>query len=192
LNWEAATVRWVNGLVGRSQILDATMFQLSEGWLPFVPVAFAIAFWIWKERRQAILSVFSLTVGILLADFVGARIKSLVGRPRPCQVFEEWNRLGGCGGAFSMPSNHVLNTAVAAGFLQVLYPKSGWFMWPLVGVQAFSRLFVAAHYPSDVLVGGLIGGVIGVGLGLLLLRWRRPGGATAPTYSGVERFAEND
>lgn len=182
MNWEVATVRWANGLVGWSPVLDSVMYQLSDGWIPFIPLAIVIGIWIWKQRRKALLPVASLTIGILLADFVGARIKSAVGRPRPCHVFEEWNRLGGCGGAFSMPSNHVLNTAVAAGFLQVLYPKSGWFMWPLVAIQAFSRMFVAAHYPSDVLVGGLLGSAIGVGLGLALINWRRrravPGLAT--------------
>ncbi len=149
------------------------MVQLSGGWVPWALIALAIGVWVWRERRQAFVPLLSLTGGVLLADFAGAQIKSAVGRPRPCHVFEVWNVIGGCGGAFSMPSNHVLNTAAAAGFLQVLYPKSGWIMWPLVAVQAFSRMFVAAHYPTDVLVGGLIGSAMGVGLGLLLVGWRR-------------------
>ncbi|MFV1988109.1 MAG: phosphatase PAP2 family protein [Gemmatimonadota bacterium] len=173
MNWEAEAVRWANGLVGRSAVLDGIMAQLSDGWIPWALIALAIGYWVWRERRRAFAPLLSLTGVVLLADFAGAQLKAAVGRPRPCQVFEVWNRVGGCGTAFSMPSNHVLNTAAAAGFLQVLYPKSGWIMWPLVVVQAFSRMFVAAHYPTDVLVGALVGSALGVGLGLLLAAWRR-------------------
>ena len=86
----------------------------------------------------------------------------------------------GCGGTFSFPSNHALNTAAAAAFAQVLYPVTGWVTWPLVVLVGFSRVYVGAHYVSDVLGAWVIGGMLGAGGALLLKRWRkfRPTGVT--------------
>jgi undecaprenyl-diphosphatase len=74
---------------------------------------------------------------------------------------------------FSFPSNHAANTAALAAFLQVLYPKSGWITWPIVAVVGFSRVFIGAHYVTDVLGGWMLGGVIGGGTAWLLLQWPR-------------------
>jgi membrane-associated phospholipid phosphatase len=164
--WEEAVVRWANGFAGRSAALDTVMAQLSHGWWPFLLVAIAVAYWLWRERRRGLYEFATLAVGIGLADFIGSRIKHLVGRPRPCSTLEGLHPIAGCGEAFSMPSNHVLNLAVAAGFLQVLYPRSGWILWPLLAIQAFSRLYVGAHYPTDALAGAVLGVAIGAALGI--------------------------
>jgi len=187
--WEEAVVRWANGFAGRSAVLDTVMAQLSHGWWPFVLVAIAVAYWLWRERRRGLYALATLAVGIGLADFIGSQIKHLVGRPRPCSALEGLHRIAGCGEAFSMPSNHVLNLAVATGFLQVLHPRLGWILWPLLAIQAFSRLYVGAHYPTDALAGAVLGVAIGAALGVgfrrAIARERRPA-AGPPTPSRRE------
>lgn len=173
MTWEEALVRWANGLAGRSAFIDGFMYQLADGWMLFVPVVMAIAWWLWRERREALYGLLTLGGGIAGADFIGVQIKSAVGRLRPCRVLEDWERVAGCGVHFSMPSNHVLNTAFVAAFLQVLYPRSGWVLWPLLVLQGFSRLYVAAHWPTDVLVGAAMGAGLGVGFGIVFRRQRR-------------------
>jgi undecaprenyl-diphosphatase len=34
-----------------------------------------------------------------------------------------------------------------------------WFVWPLTTLIAVSRIVLGLHYPSDVVVGALIGGI---------------------------------
>ena len=72
---------------------------------------------------------------------------------------------------YSFPSNHAMNTVAAAAFLQVLYPKSGWVSWPLVGLVGFSRIYVGAHYVSDIVGSWIIGGLSGAFVAWLLLQW---------------------
>ncbi|MFO0733789.1 MAG: phosphatase PAP2 family protein [Nitrospiraceae bacterium] len=82
----------------------------------------------------------------------------------PCLTLQNVHALLGCGKAFSFPSNHAVNTAAAAAFFQVLYPRSGWISWPLVAAIG-SR--IGAHYLSDVMGGWVIGRAIGAGVAAL-------------------------
>src|SRR6478752_10676459 len=76
-------------------------------------------------------SVRTELIGLL--DFIGARIKHLVARPRPCLSIADLHHIQACGRNFSFPFKHAINTAAAA-FLQVLYPRSGWVSWPIVAL----------------------------------------------------------
>jgi len=55
----------------------------------------------------------------------------------------------------------------------VLYPKSGWIGWPLVAAIGISRVYIGAHYLTDVMGGWVVGGLIGGGVAWSLTRWSR-------------------
>jgi len=57
----------------------------------------------------------------------------------------------------SMPSNHAANCFCATMLLLLFYRKSLWLMLPLSLGVSFSRVYNGVHYPSDILVGALIG-----------------------------------
>lgn len=58
---------------------------------------------------------------------------------------------------YSFPSGHTLH---AVGFTLVImahYPALGWLVLPVALLVAASRVILGLHYPTDVLIGGVIG-----------------------------------
>jgi undecaprenyl-diphosphatase len=179
MSWDAEIFYVINGLAERSAALDWTMLMLGRSSTLAVPLALVLGYWIWQKRWEALAGTASLGLVIVTGDFLGAQVKLLAVRARPCQVLTGVHQLTACGATYGFPSNHALNTAAAAAFTQVLYPRTGWVTWPLVAAIGFSRVYVGAHYVSDVAGGWAIGAAVGAGAALLFRRWvsRRATGA---------------
>ncbi len=163
----------INGLAGRADWLDACMkfwSHPSPGWQGLVVAALA---WLWANWREALLGAPTMASAVAIADAIGAQLKHLVQRARPCVELPDVTLLGQCGGLSSFPSNHAINSATVAAFLHVLYPKSRWITWPIVGLIGLGRVYTGAHYPGDIVGGWLIGAIMGAGSAFLLLRWHR-------------------
>lgn len=168
MSWEVSVVGWINGLAGQWAWLDGAMVLLTRQSTLYLPAALLFLYWLWVARREALLGAPVLLGVVGLADFLGAQVKHAVGRVRPCEALEGIRLLVGCGGTGSFPSNHAVNAAAVAAFVQVLYPKTGWAFWPVVVLIGLSRLYVGAHYPSDVVGGWVLGGLVGAVAGLFL------------------------
>lgn len=171
MNVDESIFRAINGLAGESAWLDQVALALSRSSLLWVPCILLTGYWLWLSSREALMAAPVLAASIGLLDFIGARIKDLVARPRPCMAFSNIHQIEACGKTFGFPSNHAINAATAAAFLHVLYPRSGWVSWPLVGLIGLSRVYIGAHYVTDVLGGWMIGGLLGAGSAGLLLRY---------------------
>jgi undecaprenyl-diphosphatase len=169
-NLDEPLFRAINGLAGHSTSLDWLMVELGNSTNLLIPGALLVCYWLWLNWRETLIAGASVTGSIVALDFLGARLKDLIARPRPCLALSDVTALAGCGKMGSFPSNHALNTATAVAFFQVLYPKSGWISWPLVVLIGLARVYVGAHYLTDVLAGWVIGGLCGAGLAWLLLR----------------------
>ena len=165
----------INGMAGQLEAADHFFLQLGHRSTLYFPGACAIAYWIWSNRREALLGGPVLGAAVGLTDFVGGQLKWVFERVRPCRALAEAVKIepSGCGGLFSFPSNHAANTAAIAAFLQVLYPKSGWVTWPIVALVGFARVYIGAHYVTDVFGGWMLGGVLGGGAAFALLQWPR-------------------
>src|SRR5574341_703897 len=111
MNWDTTLFYAINGLAGRSAALDWVMIALVRPTTLLVPGALLFGYWWWMSRRDALIGATALAGVVLLGDLLGAQLKHLVGRVRPCQLLDGVHQLVGCGATFSFPSNHALNTA---------------------------------------------------------------------------------
>ena len=187
MNADEVLFRAINGLAGQSATRDWMALALSNAGLLWAPGVLLGLYWLWLSRREALLAAPLLAASIGILDFIGARMKDLVARPRPCMVLSDIHQIEACGKVFGFPSNHAINTATVAAFLQVLYPRSGWVSWPLVFLVGLARVYIGAHYVTDVMAGWLIGGCCGAAIAMMLKRW--PGFRKRP-QTGAPASAE--
>ena len=185
MNWDEGLFYLINGMAKQSENLDWVMNQVSQEGNLLFPIGLLIAYWAWTNWRETRIAAPVLGLLIGLSDFVGGQLKHLIARGRPCNVLTQINELHACGGSFSMPSNHAMNSSTAAAFLFILYPNTGWISWPLVALIGLSRVYLGSHYVTDVLVGWILGGALGAGVGWLLLKWPQFGRTERvnPTHS---------
>jgi membrane-associated phospholipid phosphatase len=143
-----------------------------SGWLLFPSGLFCLVLLLcdWRVVSRRVAAAWT-EIGLIVAfgflSIAGAGIviniiKQFVGRGRPV-VFES-------DGAFSLvpfrfdyaqasfPSGHATTMGALAVVIAVIAPRARWPAFTVCAVVASSRVFVSAHYPSDVVAGFLLGG----------------------------------
>jgi undecaprenyl-diphosphatase len=145
----------------QNRLFDLLMPVLSDKWYAVLPGAVAgVTFLVWRGRRAAaLLLVMGVAVG--LSDWSGALLKEAFQRIRPCHVIPDVHLLVGCTRSFSLPSNHAVNMAALTMVAWMTRTPGRVFLTVLAVGVALSRVYVGAHYPGDVLLGGLWGGAVG-------------------------------
>ena len=134
--------------------LDPIMIFLSSMGDYILWLAIFVALYLWKGKRVAV----SYAFVILVATILVFALKSFFEIPRPDDVRFVIEAHG-----YSMPSGHTSRSFASAMFLHPLVDngKIRLLIWILAALIGLSRIFVGVHYPSDILVGALIGCIIG-------------------------------
>lgn len=160
--------------------LDQIMWVASAKytWIPLY--LFIIFLWLRRYGWSAGLCVcMGAVLAVAVADQSCATlIRPMVERLRPANPDNPISSLVHIvndyrGGAYGFPSCHAANTFAFAAFACFAFR---WRVWAVVGLygwavlNCWSRMYLGVHYPSDLIVGALIGTASGV-LIFLALRW---------------------
>ena len=108
--------------------------------------------------------LFMLT-NCLLASGVNQIVKLVCHVPRPFVKYEDFELVESARsttGGFSFPSGHTQTATSLYGSMHTVLKKRGVRVLPvlcfvMIGLVAFSRLYLGAHYPTDVLGGFAVG-----------------------------------
>src|SRR5687767_10849248 len=137
--------------------LDVVLLMtfLGSGWmlLGLFPVFFVRTL---RLRAATLLLTLVLTSGIV------ASAKALGGRVRPCHALD-WVRTLPIELPTdpSFPSGHAAGSFAFAAFIFASNRRAGVGLAALAAAIAFSRVALGVHYPSDVVAGALVGGLLG-------------------------------
>ncbi len=169
----------ING--AHSPLLDWIMIFFSN--IPiWIPLYIAIAVWLFfpkyygersyihtsEKSRIWVLGLIGLFIIILnftLTDQIANFVKETVQRPRPGYnpLLKGVIRLpDGLGGSYGFFSGHAANSFGFALLTSLIFRKRWWsisiFIW--AAIMSYSRIYLARHYPLDVLCGALAGTLI--------------------------------
>jgi undecaprenyl-diphosphatase len=134
-------------------------------WMVIFVLLVALLLWGRRQRRLALVWVLAIAGGALLNN----QVKELYTRPRPMEPEAHVHET-----SFSFPSGHSMASLIGYGLLSYLLalilPRRWWGCYGaftalalLVAAIGFSRVYLGAHWLTDVLAGFAMGGAWLVG-----------------------------
>lgn len=189
---DEAVLEWVAG--HRVDWLDTVALEITSlgSVATLVVVALSAAAILWAGRRRV--SVALLFLALSTGAAVNFILKAVFGRPRPRVVAPLADAL-----TASFPSGHAMMAAITYGTVAFLVGRMAkgalrWVTWAgaalLVVLIGLTRIYVGAHYPSDV-VAGWLAGIAWTGLLVALFRALGAFAREAPELAAMEPELES-
>ncbi|MGZ4623420.1 MAG: phosphatase PAP2 family protein [Blastococcus sp.] len=163
-------------------LLDINTFARDTGWLHGTVAAYAnygvvlfalllVAGLVLARRgsSRTLAAAGWAPIAMLVAVGLNQPIGSAVAEARPYATHAHLLVLAHRTADFSFPSDHSVMAGAAATGLLLVSRKLGLVAWVAALVMAFARVYIAAHYPWDVLAGLALGAAVAA-LGWVLFR----------------------
>lgn len=188
--WDIPLFEALNFDGGR--VVDQVMTAIS-GVVMWIPLYALIIYMVWRkyEWRGIVALIVAVAVAMGLADIIAGIFKhsgplqnlwaDFPVRERPMfnSLVEDVHVVSTKHGPFGTVSAHAA-TIVALAVISTIIVSRRWFTYTMVAVAVvicYSRIYLACHFPQDILIGALLGigsGFVGVWLfRQILSRWAK-------------------
>lgn len=144
----------------RNATLDPTFKAITNTAVPLSIATPVVLYSIGLIKKDSLIKQKALIVSetFLASAFITLASKKIIKRERPYLRYAQLEPVV-FENSYSMPSGHTSTAFATATSLSLAYPK--WyviapsFIW--AGSVGYSRMHLGVHYPSDVIVGALVG-----------------------------------
>lgn len=165
-----AVLTWINNTFGNSKFFAIICSLFSFIGDKYCMIAFVVLLLAFKKTRK--IGLYVMIAGGMAVFLNNCVIKLIVKRDRPFITHPELTNMCNLAGIslpdeYSMASGHSVTSmavAVAIFFFSKKWGGLSIFISVLIGL---SRLGLCVHYPTDVLVGWILGAVLAIGLHFL-------------------------
>lgn len=182
LSLDTSLLLAINGW--HSPIADKIMlfFSAIPVWIPLYVIVAALMFWPrWQTLKSeripvwmtALFCIIAIAICFGFCDQASSFIKESVQRFRPGHepALEGLVRLlEGKGGNYGFVSGHAANSFGFATITSLIFRKKPYtaaiFCW--AAIVSYSRIYLAKHYPLDVICGAILGVAVAISIYLLL------------------------
>ncbi|NOZ80689.1 MAG: phosphatase PAP2 family protein [DPANN group archaeon] len=147
----------------RTPFFDFFMVWFSHGVTLFSIMFVMISLFLYDEGKKR--AILPLWLSFFTSLFFSTLLKFIIQRPRPSLV-HALPFLSFVG--FSFPSAHTAIAFCAVPLVRKAFPRVSWFFIFFAVLVGISRIYVDAHYLSDVVGGALLGLLVGF---LVLKAW---------------------
>ena len=157
-NIDIEILREIN--INRNKSLDGTFVAISKSLVPVVvgiPGGMLSAGLIMKDSAM-IRNAVIIGASVVTSAIVTKIMKTSINRPRPYVTYPDIQKMNS-GGSPSFPSGHTSGAFSLATSLSLEYQK--WYVivpsYAWASAVAYSRMDLGVHYPSDILMGAIVG-----------------------------------
>ncbi len=158
MEFELEIIRFIQGM--RSPFMDTLVHGLTQlGDQTFFIAVGLVLYWFFNKKIA-----FKLVFVFIFSAVTNDLLKGIFARPRPYTIDPSLNVTMSTTVGHSFPSGHAQNAAVVSTVLHRTYGrKTKWLNWVLLAIiiiVPFTRVYLGQHYPTDVIVGVIVGIVI--------------------------------
>jgi undecaprenyl-diphosphatase len=152
---ERSFALWMHGASARPWVVLwlNIVSRLGDGWMWYA-VILALP---WLDHKTGTTCAIRMAAVGAVNLLIYLIIKRSIRRPRPYRTCPGIRACARSLDEHSFPSGHTLHSVSFGLILVVYYPALAWLIWPFVALIAVSRVILGLHYPSDVVVGALVG-----------------------------------
>lgn len=154
--------RWINSLANRTGWAHGFFTFYADFGIVLLAALLVVAYLKARQHGDGPRVAGSIWAGAapLIALGIGQLIGNSVGRARPYDAMTGVHLLVARTTDFSFPSDHATVAGGVAVGLLLTNRRWGTVAVVLAIVMAFTRVYVGAHYPSDVVAGLVLGGAV--------------------------------